>query len=389
MKRPSPRSSSPASTSNRFREPRPRRPTSPAGLAVDFHFPQTNDPTDINTVFNPKLPQAPELKTATVKLPPGLSISPSSAGGLEGCSDTAADPAGDQVRLDDTKPVSCPLASKIGTATVYTPLLASRDPVDDTVTGPEPIPGEIFLIKPHPGDLSPSGDQDGTFRVLIQLEQPRYGVNFKLPGIITANKATGQLTATFTENPQLPSSVLEVDFKQGPRAPLATPTTCGSFTTTSDLVPWSSPGTPDADPSSSFDAQLRPERQPPAPPRRRRVRSSPVLSAGTESAAAGQASPFVLHLTRKDGEQEFSSVELTTPKGFTASLKGIPYCSEAAIAGARRQERRRRARQPLLPGLEPGRHDRRRRRSRAPAPSTRPARPTWPAPTRARRSRSR
>jgi hypothetical protein len=305
----------------------------PTGLAVNFHFPQTNDPTDLSTVFNPALPQAPELKTATVKLPAGLNISPSSAEGLEGCSDSAADPAGDQVHYDTTKPVTCPLASKIGTATVYTPLIASRDPVDDAVTGAEPIPGEVFLIKPHPGDLSPSGDQDGTFRVLIQLEQARYGVNFKLPGIITANKSTGQLTATFAENPQLPSSLLEVDFKSGPRAPLATPTTCGSFTTTSDMVPWSSPGTPDANPTSSFAINAGPNGSACAPTPSARP-FKPTLSAGTESAAAGQSSPFVFHLTRNDGEQEFSSLELTTPKGFTASLKGIPYCSEAAIASA-------------------------------------------------------
>src|SRR5262249_23993296 len=155
--------------------------------------------------------------------------------------------------------------------------IASRDPVDDKVTGPEPIPGEVFLIKPHPGDLNPSGDQDGTFRVLIQLEQPRYGVNFKLPGIITANKATGHLTATFTANPQLPSSSLEVDFKQGPRAPLATPTTCGSFMTTSDLVPWSTPGPPDAHPSSAFAIDSGPN--------------------GTACAATPEARPFTPDLS--------------------------------------------------------------------------------------------
>ena len=332
------------------------QPDQPTGLSVDFHFPQTNDPTDVNTVFNPELPQAPELKTATVKLPAGLSISPSSASGLEGCSDTAADPAGDQVHYDKTKPVTCPLASKIGTATVHTPLLASRDPVDDSVSGAEPIHGDVYLIKPHSGDLSPSGEQDGTFRVLIQLENAAVGVNFKLPGVITANKTTGQLTATFTENPQLPSSLLEVDFKQGPRAPLATPTTCGSFTTTSDLVPWSSPETPDASPSSSFAIDSGPNGTPCANTPAARP-FGPALSAGTVSAAAGQSSPFVLNLTRKDGEQEFNTVDLTTPKGFTASLKGIPYCSEAAIAGRRPpQERRRRARQPLLPGRHPGRH---------------------------------
>ena len=305
----------------------------PAGLKTDLRFPQSNDPTDIHTVFNPALPQSPEPKDITVKLPAGLSLSPSSSEGLEGCSDSAVDPAGDQVHYDTTTPVSCPNASIIGTADAYTPLLASRDPVDDSVTGAEPIPGQIFLIKPHPGDLSPSGDTDGTFRVLIQLESPRYGLNFKLPGIITANKATGQLTARFTENPQLPTSHLELNFKSGPRAPLATPTTCGSFTTTSNMVPWSSPGTPDANPSSTFAINAGPNGSACADTPAARP-FSPTLSAGTESAAAGQPSPFVLHLSRNDGEQEFSSLELTAPKGFTASLKGVPYCPEAAIAGA-------------------------------------------------------
>ncbi len=305
----------------------------PTGLAVDFHFPQTNDPTDLSTVFNPKLPQAPELKTATVKLPAGLSLSPGTADGLEGCSDSATDAAGDQVHYDTTKPVTCPLASKIGTATVYTPLIASRDPVDDKVTGAEPIHGDVYLIKPHSGDISPSGNEDGTFRVLIQLEQARYGVNFKLPGSITANKGTGQLTATFTENPQLPSSKLEVDFKQGPRAPLATSPTCGTFTTTSDLVPWSSPGTPDATPSSSFAVSSGPNGGPCADSPAQRP-FNPSLSAGTESAAAGESSPFVLRIARNDGEQELSTVDVTLAKGFTASLKGISYCSEAAIASA-------------------------------------------------------
>ena len=135
-------------------------------------------------------------------------------------------------------------------------------PIDDSVIGPEPIPGDVYLLKPHPGDLPiGGGSQDGKFRLLIQLENARYGVNIKLPGIATADKQTGQLTATFTDNPQLPSSHLQVNLKEGPRAPLATPTTCGSFRTTSDLVPWSTPGTPDAHPTASFDGLERPERQ--------------------------------------------------------------------------------------------------------------------------------
>jgi hypothetical protein len=41
-----------------------------------------------------------------------------------------------------------------------------------------------------------------------------------------------------------------------------------------------------------------------------------------------------MHLTRKDDEQEFSSLDATLPTGFTAKLAGVPYCSDAAIAAA-------------------------------------------------------
>ena len=112
----------------------------PAGLKVDLDFPQSNDPTDPSTVFDPSIPQAPELKDATVTLPAGVSVSPSAAADLGGCSDQASDPAGDQVHYDNTTPVSCPESSKIGTLIGTSPLLATRNPVNDAITGAEAAP---------------------------------------------------------------------------------------------------------------------------------------------------------------------------------------------------------------------------------------------------------
>ena len=306
----------------------------PTGLAVDLDFPQTNDPTDLNSNFDPDLPQTPEPKDITVKLPAGLSVSPSSAAGLGACSDLASDPSGDQVHYDNVKPVTCPDSSKIGTVTATSPLLASHDPVTDEVNGAEPIPGDVYLLKPHPGDLPiGGGNQDGKFRLLIQLENERYGINFKLPGIATADKQTGQLTTVFTDNPQLPAKHLTVSLKSGPRAPLATPITCGKYKTTSDLVPWGTPDVPNANPTTSFEVNSGPNGTGcVSTPQQRPF--APTLSAGTDSSKAGAASPFVLKLTRNDGEQELSSLDLTTPKGFTAKLVGVPYCSDAAIASA-------------------------------------------------------
>jgi hypothetical protein len=309
----------------------------PTGLAVDLDFPQSNDPTDPdNTTFDPSTPQAPEPKDITVKLPAGLSISPSSASGLGACSDQASDPAGDQVHYDNTQPVSCPDSSKIGSAVATSPLLALRDPQkDEKIIGPEPIPGDVYLLAPHPGDLpTDGGSSGGKFRLLIELENPRYGVNIKLPGTADADPKTGQLTATFTENPQLPSSHITVSLKEGPRAPLATPVTCGKFTTTSDLVPWSTPGTPDATPSASFEVRSGPNGTACPSSASSRPFAPALVTAGPDSTVAGASSPFTLKLTRNDGEGELSSLEATLPKGLAAKFSGIPYCPDAALASA-------------------------------------------------------
>ena len=316
----------------------PVQSDSPTGLAVDLDFPQSNDPTDPEYFkhekeFDPSIPQAPEPKDITVKLPAGLAISPSSADGLQACSDQASDPAGDQVHYDTTSPVTCPDASKIGTAVATSPLLATHDPQSDEVNGAEPIPGDVYLLKPHPGDLPVGGNGEGKFRLLIQLENARYGINLKLPGVAVADKQTGQLTTTFLDNPQLPSKHITVSLLEGPRAPLMTPTTCGKYETTSDFVPWSTPGTPDAEPTASFEVKSGPNGG--ACPASAAARPfAPTMSAGTTSSAAGQSSPFVLRLNRADGEQELSSLQATLPKGLAAKFTGIPYCSDAALAAA-------------------------------------------------------
>jgi uncharacterized repeat protein (TIGR01451 family) len=313
----------------------PVQADSPAGLAVDLDFPQSNDPTDLGSEAEPETPQAPEPKDITVKLPAGLSISPSSADGLQACSDLASDPAGDQVHYDSIKPVTCPDSSKIGSAVATSPLLAQRDPQNDKVVGPEPIPGDVYLLAPHPGDLPVGGgSQEGKFRLLIQLESGKAGVNIKLPGVATADPHTGQLTAVFTENPQLPASHITVSLKQGARAPLATPVTCGKFDTSAHLVPWGSPGVPDAHPTASFNVGSGPGGTGCPASAAARPFAPALVTAGPDSPVAGAHSPFTLKLTRADGEQEISSFDLTTPPGFSAKLAGVPYCSEAAIAAA-------------------------------------------------------
>ncbi len=314
----------------------------PSGYKVDLAFPQTNDVTDPSTTFDPSVPQVPQLKDATVTLPAGVAISPSAADGLDGCSDVPGD---DLVRLDSTVPVTCPDASKIGSVVATSPLLASHDPDTDAITGAEPISGDVYLVKPHPGDLSPAGDQDGTFRLLIQVESQKFGLNVKLPGIVTADKATGRLTARFTNNPQLPVKSLSLKFKDGARAPLVNPQTCTSAATTSaTFVPWSRGGkrsdgvdvlgTLPVTSSSSFaidkgaDGGVCASSVKDLP-------FGPGFSAGVVDSQAGGSSSFVLRFTRKDGEQELGSIDTTLPAGLLGKIAAVPRCPEDRAAAGR------------------------------------------------------
>jgi hypothetical protein len=282
-------------------------------LSVAPESTQADEPTGVNVNLSvpqpPLLSQAlvaPELRDTTVTLPAGLSISPSAADGLQACSDA-------QIALSSASPASCPLASQIGTVRVVTPLLA------------EPLEGEVFLGSPNCDPCSNADASDGNmFRIFLQIEGS--GVVIKKEGTIYANTTTGQLTTTFTEIPQLPVGSLQLQFKGGLRAALATPQGCGTFTTTSDLTPWSSPVTPDATPLSQFNVDWDgsggacPARMP----------FAPSFSAGTSNPDAGQFSPLTVTFGREDREQDLAGIQVTTPPGLLGTLTGVTLCGEPA-----------------------------------------------------------
>lgn len=57
---------------------------------------------------------------------------------------------------------------------------------------------------------------------------------------------------------------------------------------------------------------------------------NPELEAGTLSARAGSFSPFIMTLTRQDGEGNLESIAVHLPKGLLAKLGGVPLCPEAS-----------------------------------------------------------
>jgi hypothetical protein len=271
---------------------------SPSGYNVNLSVPQTETFSELAT---------PELKTATVTLPEGLTVSPSAANGLQACSDA-------QIAVGSDGPASCPMASQIGTVKLTTPLLES------------PLEGEVFIGEP---ECSPCTDTDASegriFRLFLQVHSQALGVTIKLPGTVKANPSTGQLMAQFAQDPQLPFSDLELHFNSGARAPLANPQTCGTFTTISDLEPWSAPETPTKVSESPLSITGCGSSLP----------FTPGFAAGTASNTAGAYSPFSVTFSRSDGEQNLGAISLTTPPGLLGKIAGIPQCADAqANAGS-------------------------------------------------------
>jgi hypothetical protein len=305
----------------------------PLGLNVNLQVPLNEAPGALATSH---------LRDAIVTLPEGMSVNPGVVDGVRACE--AVGPEGINIEgpLSEQPgpngelqlaPGDCPDASILGTAEAITPLL------------PTPVKGHVFLARPDCGGAGqePCTSHDaadgGLYRLYLELggtgELAETGVHIKVEGRTTANLGTGQLTARFFENPQLPFSELRIHLNGGPRAPLASPPDCGRAVTMADFTPWSAPGIRpdgssvpgigDAAPSSVFDVEgcAHPSA------------FAPGMTAGTVSSQAGRFTPFALDLSRHDREQYVKGVQLHTPPGLLAMLSSVPLCAETrANAGA-------------------------------------------------------
>jgi hypothetical protein len=267
--------------------PDSRTAGAPTGLAVDLTVPQNPDPDGLATA---------NVKDVAVKLPQGMAVSPSSADGLGGCSD-------EQIGLHVLGAAVCPDSSKIGTVQLSTPAL------DD------PLTGEVFLGTQKSSDPQ-SGDM---FRMFLQVAGS--GVRAKLPGQVKADPATGQLTATFAANPQLPFESVKLRLKGGARAPLVNPETCGTKTAQATLTSWAGPAPVRSDSSFVIDQGCD-----------QAGRFEPTMDAGLVAPVAGGSSPFTMTLSRPSGQQDFSGLTVALPEGLLARIGSVPQCPEAQAA---------------------------------------------------------
>lgn len=259
----------------------------PTGVDVNLQIPQSEEPNTLGTST---------LKSAHVALPLGLTINPAAGDGLAACSDEEAGYGSDAAP-------HCPDAAKLGSAEIEVPALERT------------LQGAVYQRTPEPGRLF------GFW--LITDEQ---GVRLKLPAEIEANPVSGQLSTVFDGIPsleglpQVPFSEMRLHIFGGPRAPLATPASCGTYQSHFSLTPWS------GKPPAEGDAPMQ-------------ISSgcgkggfSPKLVAGSTRSSAGDFSPFTFTLTRQDGEANPRTIAVHLPQGLLAKLGGVPLCPDAAAA---------------------------------------------------------
>jgi hypothetical protein len=306
---------------------------SPAGVAVDLELPHIagDDSKGMGGEVGEKQESSP-IRNATVTLPPGMGLNPSAANGLQTCSDA-------QFGKGTKSPVACPPQSKVGTVAIDTPALP-----------PESVKGDVFVGEQKSRDPL-SGEE---YRIFVDAESPRYGISARLIGNVKADPKTGRLTTTFANNPQVPVSSFRLDFDDGPRAVTSSPPTCGPNATTSSMLPWSADaiapwtGATGISPSASFALAAAPGGGPCAKTMAARP-FAPSFATKPASSKAGAFSPLAMNIVRGDGQQELKGVDVTLPPGFTGKLKGIPYCSEAALASAATRSGAEEAKTPSCP----------------------------------------
>ncbi len=252
------------------------------------------------------------MRGTTVALPEGLQVSPAGANELLACSDeqagfTGVDP---QSHADQFTPgpIGCPEASKIGTAEIKTPLLA------------EPLEGGVYLAAQNE---NPFGSLIGLY---IYAKAPVAGVIVKLAGEVKLNEVTGQVVTVFSNDPQVPFEEAKLHFFGSDRAPLSTPASCGSYTSTASLTPWS--GNPPSSSTSTLDITSGPDETPCASPRP----FNPGFQAGTTNVEAGGYSPLTLTMTRPDADQPLGKLAVVFPPGISAGLQGVKLCQEPQAA---------------------------------------------------------
>lgn len=244
---------------------------------------------------HPETIDSSDLRTAVVKLPEGMTMNPSAAWGLEGC--TSA-----QIGIGTRNETKCPPGSRIGTVALEVPGLP-----------PESLKGYLYLGKPASGSITAP-----PYTVYLDAESAKYNIKTRLKGTVEPNTSTGQITTTFAENPEQPFSEAIVHFNGGAFAPIANPLVCGTGATISQFTPISGFNTP-APGALPFTTEGCTSPLP---------AFAPTQETSVLPNTGGAESNFTFSLTRPEGQQYVEKVSTVLPPGVVGKIPSVPLCQE-------------------------------------------------------------
>jgi hypothetical protein len=286
----------------------PELEVSPGATEVDSPAAPTVD-TKLPFITGGKTQSESHLRNAEVSLPQGMGLNPSSANGLQACTD-------EQFNMHSRASTACPGASEIGTVEIETPTLPAGS-----------LKGPMYLGQ----QLSRDPTSGNEFRFFVDAESTRYGIKVRLEGKTKADPKTGQLTTVFNETPQVPFTSVKLHF-DGAKNVLTSPPTCATATASGTFEPWSTPASTKTS-SSSFAMTSIPGGGT-CPTTLAGRPFKPSYTAKSDSTKANAYSPFRVSFGRSDGQQELKGVDVTLPKGLAGKLKGVTYCPDSAMTAA-------------------------------------------------------
>lgn len=264
------------------------------GSEVTFTVPQATD--------EPEALNSPNPASVTVTLPEGMTLNPSAASGLQACSD-------EQIGIGTDNPIGCPEKSVIGTLSIEAPGIPAGV-----------LDGKVYLGAPRSSDP----ESGRMYRIFLAAEAPDYGVGVRLEGSVRANAATGRLTTTFSNLPQVPFERFSLKFKGGDEAPLANPLICGRALTEASVLPYSAPSKAVSAPGSPFVVDRDGQGAACASPLPFQI----AQSAAAQPSLAGASPSFTLQLTRAEGQQYLASLSTSLPEGLIGLIPVVPRCGE-------------------------------------------------------------
>jgi hypothetical protein len=296
--------------------PETKAASSPTGLTAVVHIPQSGLVSESGRAES-------AVRETTVTLPEGIQLNPAAANGLSACEPILAgfveERPGDleqtlsEQRFTPTLPPLlqpgvnlCPDAAKVANVKVSTPVLAHE------------LEGSAYI---GTQDTSPF---HSPLVIYLIARDPVSGVVVKLAGEVKVS-ATGQLTTTFRNTPDLPFETLTLQFFGGARASLSTPSHCGTQTASSNFVAWSGASAAPA-PSFTIDSGPGGVSCPPGP-----LALAAGFTAGVGNRTAGAFSDFTLSLQKPDGQQALTGVTVRLPPGVAAMIANVTPCPEPRV----------------------------------------------------------